>query len=136
MRRSGPKTLNPKAPSQRQMRAGELVRHALSEILSRGEARDPLLRAISITVTEARLSPDLKNATVFFMPLGGERQDEVLAALNKSAAFLRGKLSRAVDMKNTPALKFELDRSFGEAARIEALLRRPEVARDLDPDDD
>ncbi len=120
-----------KAPSQRQLRAGELVRHALVDILRQGELHDEVLESISVTVTEVRLSPDLKHAVCFVEPLGGVQADTVLDALNRHARFLRGKLGREIDMKFTPDLKFVHDHSFDEAARMEALFRRPEIRRDL-----
>ncbi|MBY0421893.1 MAG: 30S ribosome-binding factor RbfA [Parvularculaceae bacterium] len=125
-----------KGPSQRQLRAGELVRHALAEILQREDLREPALRGLSITVSEVRTSPDLKQATAFVTPLGGGAKGAdvpaVVAALNRVAPHLRGHLGKKIDMKFTPALKFLADESFDEAQKIEALLHRPEVARDLD----
>ena len=131
-------------PSQRQLRAGELIRHALIEILREGDLHDAPLENASITVTEVRMSPDLKHATCFVEPLGagvasaetraalgGARAGEVVEALNRHAKFLRGKLGRRIDMKFTPALRFIHDQSFDEAARMEALFNRPEVKRDL-----
>ncbi len=121
-----------KGPSQRQLRAGELVRHALVEIMQRENLREPSLSGVSVTVSEVRVSPDLKQANVFAAPLGGEHQGEVIDALNKVAPYLRGLLGKKIDMKFTPALKFVSDDTFSEAQRIDALLSRPEVARDLD----
>ncbi|MEM8936782.1 MAG: 30S ribosome-binding factor RbfA [Pseudomonadota bacterium] len=118
-------------PSQRQRRAGELVRHALVEILQREDLRDPELHGVSVTVSEVSVSPDLKNATCFAAPLGGARQAEVIAALNKIAPYIRGLLGKRIEMKFTPALKFVSDQTFDEANRIDALLARPDVARDL-----
>lgn len=120
-------------PSQRQLRVGEELRHALSSILARGDLRDPALTEASITVSEVRVSPDLKNATAFIMPLGGRNTDDVLAALKRASAFLRGQVGREMRLKYTPALRFQADESFDEADRIEAVLRRPEVVRDLTP---
>lgn len=120
-----------RGPSQRQLRAGELLRHALAELFMREDLRDPALKGVSITVTEVRASPDLKHATVFFLPLGGEHKTEVLAALNKVAPYLRGLLGRKIELKFTPALVFRLDETFDEAARVDALLASPEVKRDL-----
>lgn len=119
-------------PSQRQLRVGEALRHALSGILERGNLRDPALRNVSITVTEVRASPDLKNATAFVMPLGGEAADDIVEALTRAAPFLRGVIAKEVELRHVPRLQFEVDRSFGEADHIDALLRRPQVARDLD----
>lgn len=120
-----------KGPTQRQLRAGELMRHALAEILQRESLREPALAGVSVTVSEVRASPDLKQATVFCLPLGGERETEVVAALNHAAPRLRGLLGRKVDLKFTPTLKFVVDKSFAEARRIDELLARPDVARDL-----
>jgi ribosome-binding factor A len=119
-------------PSQRRLRVGEELRHALSEIFRDGEFRDPLLQDTSITVTEVRVSPDLRNATAFVMPLAGSNAAEVVAGLKRSAAFLRGLLARKVALRNAPNLVFALDGSFDQAGRIAAVLARPEVARDLD----
>ena len=121
-----------KGPSQRQLRAGELIRHALSEILQRETLRDPQLQGVSVTITEVRVSPDLKQASVYAEPLGGEAEDEVVAALNRVAPYVRGLLGKKIDLKYTPALKFRRDETFAEAEKIEALLARPDVARDLD----
>ena len=120
-----------KGPSQRQLRAGELIRHALVEILQREDLREPGLAGVSITVTEVRPSPDLRQATVFCLPLGGGHESEVVAALNHAAPYLRGLLGKRIDMKFTPSLKFLVDKSFAEARRIDELLARPEVKRDL-----
>lgn len=127
---------SPAGPSQRQLRAGELVRHALVDLLQREDLREPALDGVSITVAEVRLSPDLKEATVFCAPLGaslhGLAEDmPAIAALNRAAPHLRHLLGRRIDMKFTPALKFRLDQSFAEARRIDALLASPRVARDL-----
>ena len=121
-----------KQPSQRQLRVGEALRHALSGVLERGNLRDPVLRNVSITVTEVRASPDLKNATAFVMPLGGEAADEIVEALGRASPFLRGEVARQVELRHVPRLQFEVDRSFGQADHIDALLRLPQVARDLD----
>ncbi|WP_425410388.1 30S ribosome-binding factor RbfA [Hyphococcus sp.] len=120
-----------KGPSQRQLRAGELIRHALVEILQREPLRDPALDGVSITVSEVRVSPDLKQASVYAAPLGGEAQAETIAALNRVASYLRGVLGKKIELKFTPALKFVSDETFEEAQRIDELLARPEVARDL-----
>jgi ribosome-binding factor A len=123
-------------PGQRQLRVGEELRHALARILGRGELRDPLLRDATVTVTEVRISPDLKNATAFVMPLGGTQAPEILAALRRSAPYLRGVIGREVPLRYSPSIGFELDTSFEHASRIEALLHRPDVARDLDEESD
>jgi ribosome-binding factor A len=125
----------PRGPSQRQLRAGELVRHALVEILRAQEITDPDLAGVSVTLTEVRMSPDLRNATVFVEPLGGGEQAVVVVkALNRHHKFLRGRLGHAIDMKFTPALKFLHDETFDEAARISRLFADPRVAQDLAPD--
>ena len=122
-------------PSQRQLRAGELIRHALVEVLLDGDLHDPALEDASVTVTEVRLSPDLKHATCFVEPLGGGHAREVVEALNRHAKFLRGKLGRQIELKFTPDLRFVHDESFDEAARMDALFNRPEVRRDLEHED-
>ena len=124
--------------SQRQLRVGEALRHALAQLLRPGELRDPALSGADITVTEVRVSPDLKNATAFVMPLAGANTAEIMAGLRRSAPFLRGRLARAVELRQTPNLVFALDHAFDNAARIAALLARPEVERDLhaERDDD
>ncbi len=120
-----------KPPTQRQLRAGELIRHVLMDILAREEFADPDLAGKSITVTEVRISPDLKNATGFRAPLGGEDMAKTVAALNRAAGFLRGRLSREIDMRYTPNLRFIADDSYDEARRIEQLLASERVRRDL-----
>jgi ribosome-binding factor A len=118
-------------PSQRQLRVGEELRHALARLFERGTLRDPALTGIAITVTEVRAAPDLKHATAFIMPLGGAHRADVLAGLARSAGYLRHELAKAVPLRHTPELAFELDTSFDYASRIEELLHRPEVERDL-----
>ncbi len=132
---SSPKRRDGAAPGQRQLRAGELVRHALAEVLREADLSDPALAGVSVTLTEVRMSPDLKHALCFAEPLGGANAGEVTAALNRSARFLRGQLGRLIALRYTPDLKFVHDESFGEAERIERLLSDPRVARDLGPDD-
>lgn len=124
----------PAGPSQRQLRAGELVRHALVDILRDEEIADADLAGLSITITQVRLSPDLKHAICFVEPLGGEGADTVVKALNRHAKFLRGHLGRAIDAKFTPDLKFVRDDTFDEAARIGRLFDDPKVRQDLTPD--
>lgn len=121
-----------KTPSQRQLKVGELIRHALAEIFSRGEVMDEVLARHSLTVPEVRMTPDLKLATVFVMPLGGGEAAEVVAHLEKHKRFLRGELARRVNLKFMPELRFKIDTSFEASARIDALLASPDVARDLD----
>lgn len=123
-------------PSLRLLRVGENVRHAISAILTRGDVQDPDLEGASVTVSEVRVSPDLRNATVFVMPLGGDEQGVIVKALNKNSAFIRGEMSKVVHMKYMPRLKFKLDDSFDEASHIDALLKNPKVQRDLAADDD
>jgi ribosome-binding factor A len=123
-------------PSQRQLRAGELIRHALAEILREEDLADPDLAGVSVTVTEVRMSPDLKHAHCFVEPLGGGHGGEVVGALNRSARFLRGRLGHAIELKFTPDLRFLHDESFDNAARIDRLFDDPRVRRDLDPHDD
>lgn len=124
---------NDKGPSQRQLRAGEVIRHALVEILQREPLREPALSDVSITVSEVRISPDLKQARVYATPLGGGDEAEVIAALNRTGPYLRSLLGKKIQMKFTPELLFMRDETFGEAQKIEELLARPDVARDLKP---
>lgn len=119
------------APTQRQLRVNEEIRHALAWVLERGQFRDPVLAATPITVTEVRCSPDLRNATVFFTPLGGQGDAVALRdALTRAQSYLRHELSRTVEMKYLPRLSFQIDTSFDEYARIDTLLHRPDVMRD------
>ena len=129
-RRPGP--AGPRGPSQRQLRAGELVRHALVEILREADLQEEALKGVSITVSEVRMSPDLKHATCFVEPLGGAHADAVVAALNRSARFLRGRLGHAVELRFTPDLKFIHDQSFDTAEHMNRLFDDPRVKRDLD----
>jgi ribosome-binding factor A len=120
-------------PTQRQLRAGELVRHALVEILREEDFPDAALTGVSVTVTEVRMSPDLRHAAVFVEPLGGVRAPAVVEGLNRHAKFLRGRLGRSIEMKFTPDLKFLHDESFDEAQRMSRLFDDPKVRRDLAP---
>ncbi len=120
-----------RGPSQRQLRVGEELRHALAWILERGEVRDPDLKGVSVTVTEVRVSPDLRKATVFVFPLGGGETEAVVTGLTRARPFLRRKVANAVRLKFVPDIRFRADSSFDEARRIDALLRDPAVARDL-----
>lgn len=122
-----------KAPSQRQLRVGEEIRHALAAVLQRGDFRDPELQDLTVTVTEVRISPDLANATAFVTTLGGGNMDEALAALRRARVFLRSQVARAVKLRHAPNLFFEADTSFDYAGRIGAILHSPGVARDLLP---
>jgi ribosome-binding factor A len=126
----------PENRSVRLLRVGEQVRHVLSDVLMRGEVHDPVLAAHSVSVTEVRMSPDLRHATVFVKPLLGADEAEVLKALRRNAPYLRGEVARRVNLKYSAQLKFLPDESFDEASRIDAVLRRPEVARDLDGGED
>jgi len=119
-------------PSQRQLRAGELVRHALVDILRAEELRDPALAGVSVTVTEVRMSPDLKHALCFIAPLGGGAAAEVAAALNRVTRFLRGRLGHMIDMRATPDLKFVHDQSFEAAEKMNRLLSDPRIRRDVE----
>ncbi|QKC80262.1 30S ribosome-binding factor RbfA [Mesorhizobium sp. NZP2077] len=124
------------SPSQRMLRVAEQVRHALSETLQRGEIIDPLIENTVVSVSEVRMSPDLRVATAFVSPLGAKDADAVIEALNKHAKFVRGRVSGALrQMKFMPEFRFKLDTSFDNFARINDLLKSPEVARDLGPDD-
>lgn len=123
-------------PSQRMLRVGEQVRHALSETLQRGEIIDPVIENSVVSISEVRMSPDLKIATAFVSPLGAGDAGIVIEALNKHAKFIRGRVSGALrQMKYMPEFRFRLDTSFDNFARINELLKSPEVARDLGPDD-
>ncbi len=111
-----------RTPSQRQLRVGEELRHALAEVLMRGNLRDPDLRDVSVTVTEVRVSPDLRRATAYVLPLGGDATPPVIAALGRAAPYLRGQIARLVRLKFTPALAFEADTAFDYARQIDRLL--------------
>jgi ribosome-binding factor A len=119
--------------SQRQLRVGELVRHAIADILAQGSVHDADLEGHIITVPEVRMSPDLKLATIYVMPLGGRDTEVVLAALERNKKFLRGEIAHRVNLKFAPEVRFHADERFDEAERIEKLLRTPAVQRDLAP---
>jgi ribosome-binding factor A len=121
--------------SQRALRVGELVRHAFAEILARGGIHDPVIETHLITVPEVRMSPDLRLATVYVMPLVGTDENDVLAALEHNKRYLRGEVAHRVNLKFAPDIRFRIDERFKEAERIERLLRSPEVKRDLDKRD-
>ncbi len=126
-----------KTPSQRQLRAGELVRHALAELLARGEIEDPLLAGQPPTVTEVSMSPDLKNATAFVTPFAADDPAALSEALNRHAKYIRGRLGPALrQMRNMPTLRFRADDRFDNYSRIDTLLRSPRVSRDLEPRQD
>ena len=133
MKRKRSDDQRPQGPSQRQLRVGEEIRHVLVEILARGHLRDPELQGVSITVSEVRASPDLKHATAYVMPLGGGKVGDVVKALKRASGYLRSEVARAIRLRVAPELSFAPDRSFEEANRIESVLRRPEVQRDLAP---
>jgi ribosome-binding factor A len=123
-------------PSQRQLRVGELIRHAFAEMLSRGDVHDPVIESHMITVPEVAMTPDLRLATIYVMPLGGRDAKPVLEALERNKKFLRGEVARRVNLKFAPDIRFRVDDRFDEAERIEKLLRTPAVQRDLAPDSD
>ncbi len=125
-----------KGPSQRQLQAGELIRHALVEILQREDLRDPAVHNVSVTISEVRASPDLKHAHVFVSPLGAGDPKLVAEGLNRCAGFLRGRLGREIDLRYTPELHFLPDVSFAEASHINDLLKSDQVRRDLEAHDD
>jgi ribosome-binding factor A len=122
--------------SQRQLRVGELVRHALAEMLTRGEVHDPVIESHLVTVPEVRMTADLRLATVYIMPLGGRDADEVVAAFERHKKFLRAELAHRINLKFAPDIRFRVDERFAEAERIEKLLHSPEVKRDLDHKDE
>ena len=122
--------------SVRVLKVGERVRHIISELLARGDAHDDALRATSISVTEVRMTPDLRNASVYVKPLLGEDETVVLKALRTNTAFFQREVAKRLGLKFAPKLKFKEDESFDEASRIDALLNDPKVARDLDGGDD
>lgn len=120
-----------RGPSQRQLRVGEMLRHALADILRRDEIRDTDLAGVSVTVTQVKPSPDMRHATAFVEPLGGKNAKAVVAALNRHKGFIRGEMGHIIALKFTPELRFVEDTSFAEAEKIEHLLRSARVARDL-----
>lgn len=128
-RRQGQGKGNP--PSQRQLRVGEMIRHTLAEMLIRGDIHDDVLAAHVVTIPEVRMSPDLRLATAYVMPLGGKDVDAVLAALMRSRKFIRGHVAQAVNLKFAPDIRFLADETFDEAQRIDEVLRSPRVAQDL-----
>jgi ribosome-binding factor A len=124
-----------KPPSQRQLRVGEMLRHALSEILLRGDIRDPDLKGVSVTITQVIPSGDMRHATAYCEPLGGKEAGKVVAALNRNKAYLRGEMGHNITLRFTPELRFVEDTSFAEAERIENILKSPRVQQDLKKDD-
>jgi ribosome-binding factor A len=118
-------------PSQRMLRVGEVVRHTLSDLLTRGEVRDPVLQGHVVTVSDVHMSPDLKLATIYVLPLGGKDVKEVLAALEHHKKFLRGEIARRINLKFAPDIRFKADQSFDYGCRIDALFDEPKVKQDL-----
>jgi len=123
-------------PSQRALRVGELVRHALADMLTRGDVHDPVIEGHLITVPEVRMSPDLRLATIYVMPMGGRDAEEVVAAFERHKKFLRAEIAHRINLKFAPDIRFRVDERFEEAERIDKLLHSPEVARDLTKSDD
>ncbi|WP_297105837.1 30S ribosome-binding factor RbfA [uncultured Devosia sp.] len=126
----------PAGPSQRMLRVGELVRHALAALFARGEIEDEALAGAVVTVPEVRMTPDLKIANAYVMPLGGTHAEEIVAALNRHRKFIRGRVAPQIDLKYAPEIRFFVDDTFEEAGRIDALLRSDRVRRDLEDDSD
>jgi ribosome-binding factor A len=120
--------------SPRQLRVGELIRHALADMLSRGDVHDPVIETHMITVPEVRVSADLRLATIYVMPLGGRDEQDVLRALENNKRYMRGEIARRINLKFAPDIRFRIDERFDEAERIEKLLRTPQVKRDLKDD--
>src|SRR5438876_10212091 len=123
-------------PSQRQLRVGELIRHALAEMLSRGDIHDPVIEGHMITVPEVAMTADLRLATIYVMPLGGRDAKPVLEALERNKKFLPGEIARRINLKLAPDIRFRFDERFDEAERIEKILRTPEGRRDLGSKDE
>lgn len=121
-------------PSQRMLRIAELIRHAVSELLARGNVNDPVLEGHVITVPDVRMSPDLKLATVYVMPLGGKDIEPVLQALERNKKFMRGEIAHKINLKFAPELRFRVDQGFEAGAKIDAILQSPKVAQDLGPE--
>jgi ribosome-binding factor A len=122
--------------SQRQLRVGELVRHAMAEMLTRGDVHDPVIEGHLITVPEVRMSPDLRLATIYVMPMGGRDAEAVVAAFERHKKFLRAEIAHRINLKFAPDIRFRIDDRFAEAERIDRLLHSPEVARDLKKESD
>ena len=126
----------PGGGSQRQLRVGELVRHAIADMLTRGDVHDPVIEGHLITVPEVRMTADLRLATIYVMPLGGRDAEEVIAAFERHKKFLRGEIAHRINLKFAPDIRFRVDERFAEAERIDKLLRSPAVERDLKKDDE
>ena len=122
--------------SQRQLRVGELVRHALAEMLTRGDVHDPVIEKHMITIPEVKVTADLRLATIYVMPMGGRDAEEVVAAFERHKKYLRGEIAHRINLKFAPDIRFRVDDRFAEAERIDKLLRSPDVKRDLDHDKD
>ena len=122
--------------SQRQLRVGELVRHAMAEMLTRGDVHDSVIEGRLITVPEVRMSPDLRLATIYVMPMGGRDAEQVVAAFDRHKKFLRAEIAHRINLKFAPDIRFRVDERFEEAERIDKLLHSPEVKRDLEKDDE
>jgi ribosome-binding factor A len=135
MRHKQKRDSTPGGGSQRQLRVGELVRHAIAEMLTRGDVHDPVIEGHLITVPEVRMTPDLRLATIYIMPLAGRDADEVVAAFGRNKKYFRGEIAHRVNLKFAPDIRFRVDERFGEAERIDKLLRSPQVKRDLTKDD-
>ena len=127
---------HPADGSQRQLRVGELIRHELADMLSRGDIHDPVIEGHMITVPEVRMTADLRLATIYIMPLGGRDEEAVLEALDRNKRYVRGEIARRINLKFAPEIRFRVDERFDEAERIEKLLRTPVVQHDLDGEKD
>jgi ribosome-binding factor A len=123
-------------PSQRGLRVGELIRHALAEMLARGDVHDPVLEGHLVTIPEVRMTADLRLATIYVVPMGGRDVKDVLEALDRNKRYIRGEISHRVNLKFAPEIRFRADERFDEAERIEKLLRTPAVQRDLKSEND
>ena len=126
----------PGGGSQRQLRVGELIRHAIAELLARGDVHDPVIEGHLITVPEVRVTADLRLATIYVMPLAGKDSDEVIAAFERNKKFLRAEIAHRINLKFAPDIRFRIDERFDEAERIDKLLHSPAVARDLKKEND
>ncbi|MFZ3357132.1 MAG: 30S ribosome-binding factor RbfA [Xanthobacteraceae bacterium] len=131
MARQSHRDQSPGGGSQRQLRVGELIRHEIADMLTRGEVHDPVIETHMITVPEVRMSPDLRLATIYVMPLGGRDAEDVIDALERNKRYVRGEIAKRVNLKFAPEIRFRVDERFDEAERIEKLLRAPVVQRDL-----
>jgi ribosome-binding factor A len=131
MARQSHRDQSPGGGSQRQLRVGELIRHEIADMLTRGEVHDPVIETHMITVPEVRMSPDLRLATIYVMPLGGRDAQDVIDALERNKRYVRGEIAKRVNLKFAPEIRFRVDERFDEAERIEKLLRAPVVQRDL-----